>query len=154
MGRSKNTSLMGVSLFFCSLRVSFFVGTKISVWFGVGVWLIFIRGLSVVFLFFCAIRGPLAGHLKGWVFGAVGISAGVMVPGGKFSRRERREPRVLYGGETRLFLVWVAVYLLVIMVVAIKVSQGRRGAARERGRYDISVGDCWGGGGGVGNGGR
>ena len=31
VGRSKNTRLMGVALFFCSLRASFFVGAKISV---------------------------------------------------------------------------------------------------------------------------
>lgn len=47
---------LGLMLFGASLVTAFIGAGLQSTWFGVGVWLVFISGLIILFLFFCSVR--------------------------------------------------------------------------------------------------
>lgn len=135
--------LLGAFTLVVSFLGALLVGLTRSTWYGMRVWLVYLRGLLVLFLFFCALTPnpsfvlPLKANrlvffwlfvssfglaYSTWDFSMVGLSDFWEV-----------QPFVIYQGRGSFMLIWIGVYLLLTMVLVVKIAPKWGGALREVG---------------------
>lgn len=134
--------LLGAFTLVVSFLRALLVGLTRSTWYGMRVWLVYLRGLLVLFLFFCALTPnpsfvlPLKPRrlLFFWIFvssfGLIGFwdlsAVGV-------SDFWEAQPFVIYQGRGSFILIWIGVYLLLTIVLVVKIAPKWGGALREAG---------------------
>lgn len=131
-------SALGIILFLLSILVASGIGILQSSWFGVGVWLVFISGLLVLFLFFCSLYRVKVVQPRASLYGSIVFCIFFNVVIGQQSGfLTQTQISVLFQGSAKVVIVWIAVVLLLIIVVVIKIRPRGGGARRECVSYNI-----------------
>lgn len=133
--------LMGVLTLLISFLTALSVGLTRSTWYGLGIWMVYIRGLLVLFSFFCALtpnprfKLPCPRYLVlGPVVRLFAVCECV------FGQNNSRcvyidlppcQVFVIYQAGRRAILVWLGCYIMLTMVVVTKVAPKEGGCLRE-----------------------